>query len=396
VRPTNAAFTYDTTNTLDIELLYDQLGDPAQNAMPTLKLLLANMKTEELGPSMEFGWPLITKYYSPTIAKKNMRFDAPDIDNITRSKWEPAMMANSAGDNVVDMALYSNSKRRFINHVNTKVASMHKGYTEMFNHALFSNWNESIATGAVDITAALVAGGDPVPPQGTGADDALTLERVLAHTDRMLSMPMLIRETVTGHTVGNIATTTTTNGFWQPTVTNASGATVTLSDGGVTAGNASNTDVVTAVANPDALTMDDIYTHLDQYQLGGDYQNYAAVPRAIYQQLRSFLTAITQRDIGSPLGELGIRASIEIEEYNTIFYLEPEMNYLWPNSIFFWNPDTLFLMADSRFNPAGGSGIKTWQEIPGTTNFVTWMLHICQMVCTDMRQQSAMHGYTSG
>lgn len=382
-RPTRASATWDTVESLDIELLYDQLIDPHEEAKPTLRLLLANMKTDQLGPSMKFGWPIITKHYSPTIARKNMRFDAPDIDNITRMEYEPAMMANSAGDNVVDMALYANDARAYINHVNIKIDSMHRGYTEMFNHELFSDHGESTAGNRIDITAALAS--SPVPPQGTGPGDALTLENVIAHTDRMNSLPMVIRDTVTGHTFGNIETTTTSNAFWQPTVTDHADATITRSTTG------DNIDVVTAVANAQALEMQDVYEHLDQQQLGRDYKLYAACPRAIYMQLRSMLTAITRRPIDSPLGELGIRAAIELEEYNTIFYLEPMMNWLWPDSIFFWNPDTLFLLADSRFNPM----VQEWEKIPGTTNFVTWMLQITQLVCADRRAQSAMHGYTS-
>lgn len=383
VNPSQEAQTWVTENTADIDLLYDDMRDPHQEAAPTLKLLLNEMRSSELGPSEEFGWPIILKSYSPTIAKKSMRFDAPDLDNITKMTYSPAMMANSAGTNVVDFAHYKTDLARF-NHTEIKVESMYKGYTEMFNHAMFSNWNESIADGRVDISAAL--SDSPVPPE------ELFLNNVRTHADRILSIPMATRNHVTGHTMGNISSE---NNYWDPTVTDMTGATVTRSDGGVAAGNAQNTDVVTAVSVPQAFTLDNIYEHLDKVQLGLDYRIYAACPRAVYRQLRGFIIGATQYQGGSTIGELGIRAAIEMEEYNVTFYMDPMMSWLWPYSIFFWSPDCCFLQSDSAFNPMGGTGIFPWQVIPGRTDLVTAMLHICQLVTVDERGMSAIHGITA-
>ena len=386
--PTRAAADWVTQNTADIELLYDDIRDPHQQASPTLKLLLNEMKTEALGPSEEFGWPLILKSYSPTIAKKSMRFDAPDLDNMTRMTYTPAMMANSAGTNVVDFAHYKTDLARF-NHTEIKVESMYKGYTEMFNHAIFSNWNESITDQRVDISAAQVAiaaEANPVPPE------ELFLNNVRTHADRILSIPMATRQNTTGHTMGNISSA---NAFWASQVTSQTGATVVESDGGTTTGNAQNTDVVTSVTVPQTFILDDIYEHLDAVQLGLDYRIYAACPRAVYRQLRGFIVGASQYQGGSTIGELGIRAAIEMEEYNVTFYMDPMMSWLWPYSIFFWSPDCMWLMSDSAFNPMGGTGIFPWQVIPGRTDLVTAMLHICQLVTVDPRGNSAIHGITA-
>ena len=381
--PTRAAETWITENTADIELLYEDIRDPHQEAMPTFKLLLNGAKEEALGPSENFGWPIITKHYSPTIAKKSMRFEGADLDNITRMTYSPSRMANDAGTNVVDFAHFQTDRARF-DHTKIKVDSMHKGYTLMFNHGLFSDWNEATTGNRIDISAALSS--SPVPPE------ELFLNNVREHTDRFFSIPMSIRLHTTGHTHGNIASS---NNFWNPTVTDMTGATVTRSDGGTLTGNTANTDVVTAVADAQAFTLDDIYEHLDQVQLGADYKIYAPCPRAVYRQLRGFIIGATQYQGGSTLGELGIRAAIEMEEYNVTFYHEPMMSWLWPDSIFFWSPECLGLLSDSAFNPAKGTGIFPWQVIPGTTDIVTAMLHITQLVAVDRRGLSAIHGITA-
>jgi hypothetical protein len=156
-----------------------------------------------------------------------------------------------------------------------------------------------------------------------------------------------------------------------------------------------NIDAVTAVANAQPIDLDDIAAHMDSVQLGWHYAQMAPCPSAIYRQLRALLLAITRRDIASPLGELGIRAAIEWEEYNVSFYKEPMMTWLYPDSIFFFDPDTHFLLSDSRFDPTAGTGIYSWEHIPGSTKQATAMYHIVQLVTPERRGGNAMHGYTS-
>lgn len=381
VRPTRAAATWNTQNALSIGLIFDQLIHPHKVATPTLRLLLRHAQGDRLGPDMKFGWNVIFKHFSPSLAQKAQRWAAPGIDNITRMEYSPALQYNSAGTNDVDMALYDSDNARF-DFIDTMVESMHEGYTDAFSYGLFSRWDEDITTGEVDISAALASA--PVPPED------LFLRNVTAHTERMYSFPMMIKPAVNGHTLGNIPVTATTNKWWQPTVTIHSSATVTRGAAG-----ADNADVILTVTNPQPIDLDDIGAHLDDMQLGWHYALYCACPAGIYRQLRAALLAITRRDIGSPLGELGIRAAIEWEEYNVIFYKEPMMSWLHPYSLFFWDPDCVFLLSDERFDPARGTGIYDWERVPGSNELATAMYHIVNLVCADRRGTSAMHGYTN-
>ena len=379
--PSRSAATWNTQLSLAIELVYRQLIYPHKFATPTLRLLLRHMKTDRLGPDMTFGWNVIYKHFSPSMATEAQEFAAPSIDNITRMQYTPALMYNSAGTNDVRMALYDSPSAR-LNFINIMVDSMHQGYTDAFAYSLFSRWNESITDRRVDISAALSSA--PVPPE------ELYLNNVTDHSLRMLSIPMLIREpSATGHTLGNIPVTSTTNKWWHPTTQDNALATITRSASGA------NIDTVTTITNAQAFDTDDLAQFFDSIQLGWHYAMYCACPAAFYRQLRAITLGMTQRDIASPLADLGVRPRITLEEYNAEFYKEPMMTWVHPSSMFAWDPNCMFLMSDARFNPAAGTGIYAWEHVSGTNMQATAMYHITQLVTPDRRGLGGMFGYTN-
>ena len=257
---------------------------------------------------------------------------------------------------------------------------MHRGYTDMMNWALWSNHAEDISGGSVDITAQLSS--HPRPPEG------LELKNVTSQTERMLSIPMLIRAaSAVGHTIGGITVTTTQNAYWDPVETSPAGAVITRST------DAWNYDAVTAIANPQVITLDDVAEHLDKVLIGYGYKLYCPVPSGIYNQLRSMILAITYRAIAEPLADLGIRGSIEWSEYNVVFYLEPMCSFLWPNSLWFFDLENMLLFSDQDFDPSIGTGIYEWEHLPGTTMNATAMLHIVQLLSPNRAALSVMHGY---
>lgn len=375
-----AADEWNTKNALAIELLYRQLIYPHRFAMPTIRLLFQHMKRDKLGPDMKFGWNVVTKNPSPSLGNKAQTWAAPGLDNLTRMEYTPFIMYNSQGTNAVDMALYDSPQSR-MNFIKLMVDSMHQGFTDAFAYEVFSMHSESTTGSEVDITAAL--SNNPNPPQ------ELTLGNVTSHARRMLSIPMLIRNANTGHTLANIVVTTTQNVWWQPTIQDHASATVNRSATG------DNVDVVTSITNAQAADLDDFSQFYDLIQVGHQYALYSAVGSALYRQLVALLLAITRRDIGSPLGELGIRASIGYQDYNAIVYKDPMMTWLHPYTVFAWDPEALFLLADSRFDPTRGTGITPWEKISGGNLYATAMYMICQLVINDRRSAGAMHGYTS-
>jgi len=379
--PQRSAASWNTELSLAIDLVYRQLLYPHKFATPTLRLLLRYMKRDKLGPDMQFGWNVIYKHFSPSMATEAQEFAAPSIDNITRMTWSPSLMYNSAGTNQVRMALFESPSSR-MNFIKIMVDSMHQGYTDMFAYSLFSRWNESLSGNRVDISAALSS--SPVPPE------ELYLNNVTDHSLRLLSIPMLIRQpSVTGHTLGNIPVTSTTNYWFHPTTVDHTLATVNRS------GSGANIDAVTSVTNPQPFDVDDLAQLFDDMQLGWHYGLFVATPAKFYRQLRAIVLGMTQRDIASPLADLGIKPRITMDEYNAEFYKEPMMTWVHPYSVFAWDPNGMFLLADQRFDPSMGTGITEWERISGTNMFATAMYHIVQLVCPDRRSVGSMHGYTN-
>jgi hypothetical protein len=375
-----AADEWNARNSLSIELLYNQLIYPHRFTTPTLRLLLNGMKRDRLGPNMKFGWNTVTKNFSPSLGNRAQTWPAPSIDNLTRMEFTPSIMFNSAGTNDVEVALHDSPQAR-MNFIQLMVDSMHQGFTDVFAYEIFSTHNETITDNSIDITAAL--SNNPNPPE------ELTLGNVSSHTRRINSIPMVLRDGTTGHTFGNIVVSPTENLWFQAPQQDHASATVTRSPSG------DNIDVVTTIVNPQAATLDDFSEFFDIIQVGWQYGLYTALGAGLYRQLVALLLAITRRDIGSPLGELGIRASIGYQDYNAIFYKDPMMTWLHPFSAFAWDPMAMFLMTDERFDPTRGSGIYPWERIQGGNLQATAMYMITQLVSPDRRAGGGMHGYTA-
>lgn len=382
VQPTYSAGTYDTVTTLSGKLIANKLLDAHDIATPTSKILLNHKRSQALGPDEVFRIPIKTKDVSPHIGHENDRFPTEDIDNVTEEQWSPVIIKTGAGTNDDKIRHYKNPTA-LMDHIAIKVDSMHAGLTKVLNWAIFSDWAATITNREIDVSAALTS--LPVPPE------ELYLKNVSEMTDLPWSLPMAARKTVTGHTFGNVATTTISNYFWQPEVTDATGITPTRSS------TAPNIDVVTSELGGGvavALTHDALMEHLDKMQSGQQYELLVPTPRRLFQQLRGIVMAANIRQVDSPLADLGIKGVITWEEYNATFYSEPMMSALWPNSMFFFDPECFYWETDEGADPTEGSGIYPWERIPGTTIHGAMVRMLYNFVCEDRRGVGAMHGYT--
>jgi hypothetical protein len=205
------------------------------------------------------------------------------------------------------------------------------------------------------------------------------------------SIPTLIIKTTTGHTLGNIATGTTgaaANLFWQPKVTVPIGAAITQNS---TAGH-NNVDTCTDDDTTTVpLTIDILTEHLAEVQAGHQYKLYAPCGWKLYNFLRNQILAEQRRIADEYLkADLGINLSITMEEFNTVFYHDHMMDSLWPSTIFFFDPDCLFLEHDPDFNPR----VDEWERIPGTDMEGTVVTYWHNLVRPDAQGVSAIHGVT--
>lgn len=387
VNSQTAAFTNDTFNSGSIRDMLGTIMVPHQEAMPTWKILLAFKQMGTLNPNEKFEIPIKTKDISPSMSVKHDQYPLEGIDNITTQEWNVVKMKTGGGTSDDDLAHFANEKAYF-NHIDLMVDSMHEGFTKVQNFMPFWDWTQSdIVGGEIDVSTLLA--NQSLPPE------ELSIKAISSINQMPFSLPMAARDTVTGHTFGNIATTTTTNNFWRPVITDATGATVTRNTTAYDADTNPQTDIVTAVSNPIPLDLSELDEHLGQVQEGKQYALLAPVGRKIYRQLRDIILAMNIRDHDSPIADLGIRSAITWDEYNVTFYLEPKMTALWPTSIFFFDPEAFYLRTDVVMDPTSGSGLYPWDRISGTTTWGTMIRMIFNYVCSDRRGVSAMHGYTS-
>ena len=390
VTPTFAAGDHNTFDVGSIRDILEQIMVPHTEAMAMLRILFANKQTGPLNPKEEFEIPIKTKNYSPSISRKNDKYPLDDIDNIVSEKWGVVKMKTGAGTNDDDVAHFSNvGSLALFNHIDIKVESMHEGFTKVLNFLPFYDWDGTTDIVGEEIDVSSLLSNQSLPPED------LKLKEVSSISDLPYSLPMAARKTVTGHTFGNIPTTPTTNLYWQPVVTDASGATVTRNTTAYDADSNPQTDIVTSITDPVPLDQSELRTHLSKMQEGKQYALLAPCGRDLYGQLRDIITSMNIRDHQSPIADLGIRSAITWDEYNVTFFHDPKMDALWPTTIWFFDPLAYYMKTDVMFDPTGGTGFYPWDRISGTTNWGTMIRMIYQFITSDRRGVGAMHGYTS-
>ena len=387
VNSTFAAGTNDTFNSVSIRDMMQVLMVPHQETMPTWKILLAFKQTGSLNPKEKFEISIKTKDVSPSISKKHDLYPLEGIDNITTEEWGVVKMKSGGGTSDDDLAHFANEKAYF-NHIDVLVDSIHEGFTKVQNFLPFWDWTASdISGGEIDVSTLLANAS--LPPED------LSIKAVTSVNDLPFGLPMAARNSDTGHTFGNIAVTDSTNNFWRPIITDATGATVTRNTTAYDAGSNPQTDVVTAIANPQPLDLNALDEHLSQVQEGKQYALLAPVGRKLWRQLRDIIMAENIRQTDSPIADLGIKGLITWDEFNVTFYREPKMDALWPSTIWFYDPEAFYLKTDIVMDPTAGTGLYPWDRISGSTTWGTMIRLTYQYITSDRRGVSAMHGFTS-
>jgi len=386
--PAFSSGSWFTEQAAAIDQVMAQLIDVHKQASPTMRILINNKKNVDLGPDGKISQNFIHEMYDVYVASQNQRFAAPDIDPASRMEFSTKQFYVSAGTNDVEMKRYRSDHSR-IDLIDEKVQAMHAGLTWVFNYMLFSDWSESgVGTTSTEIDVESELSSAPVPP-------SVKFKDLTTHGDRIYSLPMVIRKHVTGHTFGNVSSA---NAFWKPTVTDGGSGYATRN---TTAWNASSnpqTDVVTNDhVSTATLDLAALRTHLNAVSRGYGYELYAACPADLYDVLEDLLLAERRRDATreTMIADLGIDASFTYTSRNVVFYVDPMMTDLWPNSIFFYDPSVMFMVFDNDFDPTQGTGIYPWERIPGTNQSATAIYVDCQLMCIDRRGVSAMHGYAA-
>lgn len=371
--PTFDAGSWLTQQAANIRYVMEGVLDVNKLACPTFQLLWNNKRMVELGPEGKVSYNLLRDMYNPRIYYPNGSFVAADIELLTAMEFTTKAFYGAAGTEYREMVRYRRQNRSLFDLIARKTQAMHTGLTHYTNYEIFSNHQESVTAGYVDIESALSA--SPLPP-------SLRLEDINNNSQRMMSLPLAARAHTLGHTYGNISSA---NAFWSSPETN--GYTVTKDSSGTY-----TQDVVTdASATPASLGITNLRTHLAKMQRGAGYRLYCACPSDLYGDIEDFLVSERQRDAASTqeFADLGIDAYFVWNSYNCVFYQDPMMTDLWPNSLFFWDPDSLFYV----FDPALAPWIIDWERIQNTPKYSTAVVFDGNLICINRLGVGAMHGW---
>lgn len=378
-RPSRAAAEFFTEQAAAIEQVFETVVNVHEQACPTQRIMLDNMKIVTIGPDELIGQNMIHDLYDVNaVPEYNVDFEAPDIDPYTRQQWSPKRKYVSAGTNDFEISRYNSAWSR-IKLVKSKVDLMRSSFTWVDNYELFSNWSETLTGDEIDLSSELSAA--PVPPP-------VKFKNVTAAGSKQYSIPMIIRKHVTGHTIGNVSSA---NALWQPTVEDA----VT---GAATRNATAADEQCDVVTDDDTLTatisLDSQRSVIHKLQRGWNRKLYGCCPSTLYEALEDYIMGFAQFDYTreTELADLSINASIVWRTMNAVYYVDPMMDDLWPATIWYYDPGAMFRVANKDFNPAGGSGIYDWERIPGSNKHATAMFHEGQLICPDRRGVGASHG----
>jgi hypothetical protein len=332
--PSYSAGSWDTEAAAVIEYVVKGPLDYFKLACPTLRLLMENQKVFDVGPDGKVGWNYIKSMYPMYVYKQNQVYPMPDIDPLTRLEFELVNWGSAFATNQTEVKRYQRQSRSLVDLAAEKMQLMHDGLTQNVNFLMYWDWNAADISGNTLDTETLLANAPLAPPT--------SIENVSVNTDLSYSIPMCIRDHVTGHTFGNVSSA---NAYWQATETN--GVTPTKA----TTGN--NIDAVTAIPSTVALGVSNIRTHLQKMQRGAGFRLYVPTPAELYGVLEDYILAERRRDANTAqeMVDLGLNSHFVYEEYNTVFFLENMMTDLWANSMFFWDLECLFLAFETDFNP---------------------------------------------
>jgi len=379
LQPTAAAADIKTEYAANIKDLSPLLIDNHKTVMPLARLMKSIAKEKALGPDEKFHYNMMTGDLGNSYGMaKSQVFIYKDTDIATQQEWGVRKWYASEAINDFDEVHYGNSARSTIDLAEEKLLLIREKLTWRFNYDLVSNWADLNSGLTIALGTVLAAKGFRNPP-------TTTLE-YLSNTDRMYSLPMLIRKHVTGHTIGNIHSSNT---MWQPMVEDAAGYTPTRSTTGI------NIDCVTddsaATGALQEFSVAALRDFLSRFQVGGGYRPYCLLPTTHYNYLEDYLINERQQTPEAlKMGaELGIDSAVTFRSFKCTFFTDPMFDVFYPYSLWFFDPDCLFPVFDSAFNPK----VVPWEHISGTNMDGTVAYYNGNMISPDRIGLGAMHGW---
>lgn len=403
---------WDQRITAAVPQLLEGVVEFGKYAKPTAQLFWDNKQYVEVDTDKRFriNWSYggaDVHYGTPG----TMSFNTEIKDSLSTMIASPAVMYGATSVNDFDLKIYANSLHDL---VADRTFRMNQGLTEANNYETWAKtgYTTSEGTGTeIDIDSVITSG-----------INSVKIKNKPAVGSRLLSIPYFIRPHVYGHTLQNLSSSD--NNFWrshiylakgstggEPTPVDANLSSVSGHSGSLAAlvTQASDSDAaendmlkssMSALADLEFPTLGDIDFMLEKMQEGNALQIVVACPPAAYNYLaRDFFgatlgqSAANQRpramDSQNPLTDMGLNftgSAFQHSGYGAIFYSDPTLATTWPNALWFFDMDSLFIACVNDFGPK----IYPWHHLPNSTVDVMAKLLWCQRIVKDRKATGAL------
>jgi len=344
----NAHQTWDLEITSKMPRMYKAIQDFDVVAMPSSRVSYEMGEYFDVDTSGQFDihyeWGGATPRYVGQ--GNNFVFKVEPFGNRSKMQVTPQVMYVSAGYDEFEEKRFENS---LFNLVGRRMIGMNKGFTWAFNYELFASQNSAKELDAVDgdeldidkVVLAGLATGAPWAQPGIklGGYPASPLNRI--H-----SLPFLIRPHILGHTIHGRSSVNISHRS-HVYVAQGVGATQApqIPSGAPYIDTAITDDylkdiIIADKTTPVFPTLADIDFVVGNMQIGNRFTVLGCTSSQGLAYLRRNLFNYTLASVSEPLMDFGINYLNYVKHsgFNVVFYQDPMMDRLWPNSILFWDP----------------------------------------------------------
>jgi len=373
---------WDVNISSKLPVLYGSILDLSKIAMPTARMCW-DMK-EYFDVDTEGNFQLHYEWGGANVEYTdggNLVYSVDPVDNRSRMQVTPRIMFSTTGFNAFEQTRYRHS---LYDMVGRRTISVNKGLTWVLNYETFAPQSPSGSTAPTGATAeashvtnnSLDIDGMLLANIGSGqwAQNAIKLNNYPASVlSRVNSLPFLIRPHISGHEIQGI---NSSNIFWRSHVYIAQGpggGTPTVPTDASPYIATNNSDLAVNVrdmimrdqdGSPVNPSLDDIDYVLSNMQTGNKFTMLGVTSPSGLSYLRRNLFNYTQSSVSEPLMDFGINylSYVQHSGGHCVFYQDPIMERLWPNSIIFFDPTLMPFGCVNEWGPK----IKEWSYLPQT------------------------------
>jgi len=398
VLATYVAGTWDHLTTIQNDLFMQAMADPAKIACTTFQIMYNNMKLFDLNVDGTYILP-IDLSVNPMIYGQGVHivYDTQHDESTTRASYRPglAYTSNAMSELQVTGGGEFNENATLVSEVTTRQKAMNKGISLGMAYEIFAKQGYTTAGGV----AAEPAGSTTISISDIMQNIMIKAEIKNTPTtviSRFQSIPTIFQVNTGSNSYAGIPLE---NRWWRVKNFYISGSNeiteiTSAADIARFCINAPTdnpglvTDPLGGLGLGIAWSMRAFDLVFDELQEGGGYELYAGLPPNGYSAILDWQRDNSNVQQNELMTEMGVTKNFRSASYNVTFYSDPTMRYVYPNSMFVYDPETLFYAGVREQCPL----IKGWDKVPQTSSIVTAKIMRMQLLTTNPVSCGALHG----